>query len=343
MAEVPTIGGLNAYWALLVAVAVPALVLLGRVSPHVRLRVLVGVVSFVILVSYLDGGEFIEHKFVKSKGSPIHELLTSSSRYISPVWKPELLVFQHIPRTTGVTIILALIGHTDLTWIPQWPHEWSALAYALVPYFTPERLAREDTQTLVREATLIHGFFGREDLLPLARIRPTLTFTILREPIERALSFKALGNSQNDVCEYFTMQHPFPSTYTRNSMTWQLGYYARTENRSISEVEVLKRAKKQLTGMAFMGFYEDLLFDFPRLWREVFPHYKVPWIFPAIFMLGTLIGYPRLKTAKYAAALTVEELACVRQANLLDIQLYAWARMHAGREVDTAKFMSVPS
>jgi hypothetical protein len=101
--------------------------------------------------------------------------------------------------------------------------------------------------------------------------------------------------------------------------------------RNITEREALEQAKAFLTELDNVYFFEDMLVDFPRLWREVFPHVTGNSWYGAAYFLGALAGWPRMHVRKYQAHLRDVDKEALRKANLLDIELYSWARKHFGK------------
>ena len=82
---------------------------------------------FVLTVVFLSfslfesANEFVEHFLIKGAGSPMHALLHASSHFATLRPVEELIIYQHIPRTGGATILLSLLPNIDLDWTPEWP------------------------------------------------------------------------------------------------------------------------------------------------------------------------------------------------------------------------------
>ena len=232
---------------------------------------------------------------------------------------------------------------------------------------TPAELRRR-----LRPANVVQGFFSRADISQLrAAVAPRRLrlFTVLRHPIERALSFYGMccssgcrvpwyhdcsaagrrehGPPVGNAGDYFRGRvrgdvgpalrqrlEDYVVSYGRNTMTWQLGHHMHARHRNISAADALAQAKAFLTSeeMAFVGFFDDMLRDFPRLARTVFPHARGSWLYSLFYQLGAVFGFPRMRTLKYAQHLSAGDRAAVEEANELDMELYDWARQHFGKQ-----------
>ena len=53
-------------------------------------------------------------------------------------------------------------------------------------------------------------------------------------------------------------------------------------------------AKEHLKEMKFVGFYENLLFDFEELHRQVYPNVSDNWLLRLLFNMGTMFGFFRM-------------------------------------------------
>ena len=113
-------------------------------------------------------------------------------------------------------------------------------------------------------------------------------------------------------------------------MTHQFGdaVVGRARNASLSDAELLRRAKRALDAMAFVGFYEDLARDFWRLRQEIFADVvDVPYVHPFAFWLGAWLSTPRTRVRKFAAREDRDSRAYQRMlaAQQLDYELYNYA------------------
>jgi hypothetical protein len=232
-----------------------------------------------------------------------------------------LLVFLHIPRTAGDSMRTHLFNAAD----------WD-----FTPFEVPPTALSDKEVAALSSCRLIKGFLSIRDVMRFPPSRRVFTF--LRDPVERSLSlYYFLGRGATpttralSIQEFFHSDNPLLASYARNGMTWQLGDMLNINERTLSEVQALERAKEALHAMDFVGFYEDLSYDFKRLRRELFANLRIHPFFPALFKFGALITVHRRRVRKYARTLTPAELAIVREANSSDIELYDYARAMQGR------------
>ena len=234
---------------------------------------------------------------------------------------------------------------------------------------------------------LYGGFLSGADVAKIRagpwKDRPTRMFTVLRHPVERAISC-AMWWKKHSRGQIYTAEGVLPPTkkaamevpvgayfdvasdskrswprhppgyrtkhqsFLHNGMTFQLGDYLDVRRRTpgLTDEEVLARAKAMLDRMDYVGFYEDLLHQYGGLWSSVFGpllaesrgsqgqgtwRSMVTWVRDLLFLLGTFAGRQRMRVLKYSAMLPPEELAAVREANRLDIELWEYALELTGR------------
>ena len=101
--------------------------------------------------------------------------------------------------------------------------------------------------------------------------------------------------------------------------------------RALRPRAALASAQEFLKQMDYVGFFEDMLSDMPRLQREIFPHAQGSSTYSALYKLGALVGYPRMHTLKYTSHLEPDERELLEAANALDAELYSWARDEFGK------------
>ncbi|CAE8615563.1 unnamed protein product [Polarella glacialis] len=268
--------------------------------------------------SYVMLNEHVEHGIFKSDTLHKHWNLAGRQAILpnGTVDSP-LIVFQHIPRTSGDSMKTHLFSdpkHAFSTSSP-WPSHFAQ-------NFTETYFLAKDLETAMDPSTkLIKGYYSRRDLQTIGRKQKVFIF--LRHPVERVLSlfhmihpvrggramdeatFLAAGNSSLKTA------WDYSCTFTTNSMTWQLG--------------VLAKAKQALEEAAFVGFYEALNVDFWALKESIFPSVQLPRYIPAAFWLGTWLSLPRLRVLKFSARLSDDALDSIRQHLDLDLELYEWA------------------
>jgi len=202
--------------------------------------------------------------------------------------------------------------------------------------------------------TLIKGPFSHDEIarIPAAVGRPTRVFTILRDPVERSLSFFALfwGPHNRPLSTRYEMPfetffdynstqhrdkgamwHSYVRTFTENSMTWQLGNYLHEDHRdhSLSRTELLNRAKQALREMVYVAFFEDMWRHQGNIMQpgKVFASgdlYTL-WVFPWLWWVWSLFAWPRSCVRKFGSLYSPEQLRMVEESNKLDRELYDWA------------------
>lgn len=128
--------------------------------------------------------------------------------------------------------------------------------------------------------------------------------------------------------ELVTSRHEWTCTMFQNSIAWQLGdqQHCEARNTSLSNGELLARAKQTIMDAEFVGFYETLQEDFWRLKQTFFRDVSVPFYIPLAFWFATVIASPRLVSLKYTSELSKPQMKVMMEQNALDIQLWEWAR-----------------
>jgi len=189
---------------------------------------------------------------------------------------------------------------------------------------------------ILYNASILKGYWSYEDIVEVKRLleghKKVRMFTFLRHPIERVISFFDFVGA-GTIQTYFnfssamyndTLRLAHTQSFCYNGMTWQLGDRMHIDYRSRSEQEALDQAKRFLDQMDFVGFYENLGHDFHTVQRDLLhEHLSLPSV---VYWLGTLVGSARLKVLKYSQIVDPETLHAVEQLNLLDLELYEWAR-----------------
>ena len=101
-----------------------------------------------------------------------------------------LVVFQHIPRTSGDTLFKFSFNGGD----PEQMWDVSRLSFEQFKDNLSPPAPFMPTRHEMYNLTLIKGPFSHDEIarIPAAVGRPTRVFTILRDPVERSLSFFAL-------------------------------------------------------------------------------------------------------------------------------------------------------
>ena len=166
--------------------------------------------------------EYFEHKWIKS-GSSFHNFMHTSRLQIHTPVKKALIVYVHIMRTSGETLKISLFNNVAYQFKPEWMDEmfsWgkdrkrndetmSPARPWPVGYVWPEHVKRrpwkrydgkegiEHILKAIQHGNIIQGFFSKLDVARIKKWakrygRPIQVWTVLREPIERTLSLKAM-------------------------------------------------------------------------------------------------------------------------------------------------------
>ena len=203
-----------------------------------------------------------------------------------------------------------------------------------------------------------------ERLKELVAPRRVKLWTVLRHPLERSLSFFHMANATvgeercrlrvpwakscaeasyrswysnppivRDDIDAARQQalSDYIVSYGHDTQTHQLADQMHARYRVLRPRAALASAQEFLKQMDYVGFFEDMLSDMPRLQREIFPHAQGSSTYSALYKLGALVGYPRMHTLKYTSHLEPEERELLEAANALDTELYSWARDEFGK------------
>jgi hypothetical protein len=339
-----------------------------RSSRALRCGVAAVACALVVLAGLLDDDmhELVEHGVFKNRDLFVHQYIQSAPMrtHVHHEHEPAgVYLFQHVPRTAGDSMEIMLFAEYGriVQYALPFRYNWENWGTSV-----GERRARLAARTS-NETKVISGFWGREDVAWMQRHMPNRTFTrftFLRDPRERALSMVSFANiaeceidpigvpcsfrwalervfnaSRRDARGHVHFaDDPYLETYLVNAQTWMLGdsLFADARNRSLSDDELLARAKRALDEMAFVGFYDDLAADFLGLWRTVFRNVDIPPLFPWLFWLGAFVARPRVEVRKFtqrARSFDARFVPFIERAVSLDQQLYdyAVARFKCGR------------
>jgi hypothetical protein len=186
---------------------------------------------------------------------------------------PTPVVFLHIAKTAGTSIVHFFRKHLPAQ---------SLCSHGDFLHFPSDR----DTYLQqLRQYQFISGHFGFIDIEPL--LRDAYSFTFLRDPIDRALSFYKF-------CLHEDMQRQFPvaraaaslgledflcsslpevSEMLDNQQTWQLARMYWQEDRKalshLSESQLLDLALENLAQFNHVGLTETFDTDFQRIRRDL--------------------------------------------------------------------------
>lgn len=236
------------------------------------------------------------------------------------------IFFVHIPKTGGVSIEQTLGRLIDLELCPAYNSD------EFLKLETPGRY------------NLFHGhleYFVRE------LISPDFTFTILRDPIERAMSaFEHIARDSYHPShsQYLdapniisALEHNMLRPHFSNAMTYFLGLRPefgkfRTAGSALRHAQhysppesLLRHAKAALEEMDFVGFTESLEAS------QEYLHTRLAPAFEPDFQVISSNQNPLKPASPYKERLSPEALQKLREANALDLELYAHARSLAKR------------
>jgi hypothetical protein len=216
-------------------------------------------------------------------------------------------------------------------------------AEAVSPLFPALALTNEDTLKL-DSYQVIAGHISYSDLV---RFPDRRWITVLRDPVDRCLSVYAFWRQFNEhplipldeirnennafeatslarqlpVEEFFNCKHPHVLQNISNRMVWQLGAHAVFERRQdFSETEALKSAMRTLKHCDFVGDFSSLDDDISHLLTHL--------------NRSREIRLPKLNVTKSPVRkfqISRELLEQISALNVLDNELYNWAKCNRGR------------
>ncbi|MCC3584922.1 tetratricopeptide repeat protein [Microcoleus sp. PH2017_30_WIL_O_A] len=231
-------------------------------------------------------------------------------------------LFTHIPKTAGKLI-------TEI--VKQQFAEEERFLFLFDDTFYDE-YKRERGSDKYQKLRFFAGHLSY-DLIDI--VDPDYTFTFLREPVDRVLScyfhWRSVhgihdkttdfdGNScdliapgldwEDDLMRHLHNPYTGKSLELLNTQTWQIG--SNLYNRKPwSDREIMKRAKKHLKNLDFVGIYEELESDIITLFQEQGWH--VPNNLPRV---------NKTEERKQISEVSSSIIEAIRSANQLDIELY---------------------
>ena len=251
------------------------------------------------------------------------------------------IFFFHIPKTAGSTLRNLLREHFAPTYVcPTW--SWTTLLDL-------------DKAELARYKLFQGHYYGQSGFVIS---QPCFSFTILRDPIERALSHyghvvrdpehylhqraMALGSLDayledpvtkmtvsNFQARMLALDVDIEAVYKEltdeQKATWFLEQFVETNEFGMNEQELLAAAKMKLETFDFFGVTERLSEAIALLC------YKLSWKYPEKIM-DLNVNTSRPKRGDVAQS----TIAKLEQLNAVDIALYEWAQQESH-----AKFMHV--
>jgi len=237
------------------------------------------------------------------------------------------IYFIHIAKTGGISLEENLLAATSMTPCPA--------------YYWEDLLKLEN----LSEHNL---FLGHLQYFCKDFIGDAFTFTILRDPIERAMSgWEHIHRDPNHPARAHleeapdirsALQHRRLRRHISNSMTWFLGPRPQYEKFKTKEAAIrhaihdfpdevmLDHAKEALDQLDFIGFTETLNSDTVRLFNilnlETRPEEE----------LEVKNSNPTKTSKKYVEELDQETIELLREANEIDFKLYEYAQQLAGKK-----------
>lgn len=231
------------------------------------------------------------------------------------------ILFIHIPKTGGVSIEQALGRLTNVEPCP---------IYISEEFFE------------LKEPEHYNFFHGHLEYFLHDFIKPDFTFTILRNPIERAVSaFEHIARDNHHIAHPLYLEapdiiralsHNKLKQHFSNAMTLFLGLRPelrkfRTARQALNHARnnysaenLLSNAKKALEEMDFIGFTESLESNQEYLHTRLSPDSATD--FKAI----NTNHNPLKSAATYQENLPSDAIHRLREANTLDIELYTFAQ-----------------
>lgn len=206
------------------------------------------------------------------------------------MYKDKVLIFIHIPKTAGAALTNIICEQYD-------PHEVFSLSDPIL-----NRVNNVSEISANTKCILGHNYYGQH-----TNLGPFFYVTMLRDPVERVISHYY-------YIKYVIKDNEFTDMYNLKEFA-QLEEFQNLQTRFITDNKLhLEQAIDNLKNFAFFGitemFRESLLLMEKRLgWEGI--QYKE-------------LNKNEKKPKK--ESISKETIKQIEKANLLDIELYQWAR-----------------
>ena len=219
-----------------------------------------------------------------------------------------MFIFLHIPNTAGYSLMELFNGFEKLHYGKV--HDMNDKEIQLYKSFNDNDC-------------IIHGHISFNELKIINK--PLYeTFTIVRNPIQRCLSWYYYTNQGQSIVgkklsikDFFSSNHPGIKQNCFNRMCYQLGDYAHISKRDKLLYHVLVRAKENIQKLKCIIVYENLKEDIDKYFETSIPYVN--------------------KTQPYNNVLNDEDYEFIKKWNELDIELYNFVMDNLGSKYSQFK------
>lgn len=280
-------------------------------------RVVVGCIIFaIILLVFKDTiiSKIISDSKAASNGF-LHRLMQTAIQSTQLHVDQPQPVFIKIPRTGADSLRTCLFANANVTYID--------------PGYTDAPEKSQDFERYVHAPYLFGHVSGSEVKAYNSSHGPIRLFTVLRDPVERAISYynfvgrgKKHGEGDMSVYQFFTSKNEDIRAFIQNSMVWQLGDHINPSARSLSAQEALQQAKCLVSRMTAVAFFDDFVDDFDLLHSKGFPEVEGNWHTRQMFKLGEILRPLGWSSRRWSSDLSDADLKIVEDSVQLDQELY---------------------
>jgi hypothetical protein len=280
--------------------------------------------------------KYVKKSYIHNIIQDLSKKIKYNSRIIENLNKSKIY-FIHIPRTASDTIRTHMIGRTTLLYDRSSYHSGR---------FEDCLLLKNDEFVKFEKYYIIKGFYSYNDLSKYKVFdnNHNIFITIFRNPIERILSlyefsnhgllFQSVDHSLT-LKEFLTSTNPIIQSLINNSITWQFAFHLLMSERKhfVKQYNdsniIYDLAKTHLDLFDYIGFYENLMYDYNDLNSRIFSklnrnHYFLDFL----FNIGTWFAFFRMRVLKYNARIKHDnEIQIIlNQLTFYDMKLYNFAK-----------------